>query len=135
MSTDRALEAARRLIATYQFEASRVDGEHAQEIVDVARALTARSGEVEAMRRRVDDLEEFLRGCARQITAMAGGAPAPTGTELALDTAKMHLAKLSAYFMENPNWRRDAEAARAFLAGIPTPPDSQTGDSSASHSD
>lgn len=49
--------------------------------------------------------------------------PSPTGTELALDEAKRHITTLTRFWMDNSGWHEAAEAARAFVEGIPADPD------------
>lgn len=45
--------------------------------------------------------------------------PSPTGTELALEAAKRHIATLTTFWMDNPEWEKAANDARAFISGVP----------------
>jgi hypothetical protein len=62
-----------------------------------------------------------VAGRREKAAGDAGEEPPPkrTATELALEEAKRHIDKLTRYSMVNVGWYRDAEAARAFISGVP----------------
>ena len=55
-----------------------------------------------------------------EFVPMVPRTPSPTGTELALDEAKRHIVALTAFWMDNPEWTKAANEARAFISGVPT---------------
>ena len=75
----------------------------------------AEYGSEEAWRMAMGELRaKMLKACGLQQPT-----PSPTGTELALDEAKRHIAILTAFWMDNAAWTKAANDARAFISGVP----------------
>lgn len=76
-----------------------------------------------------DDLTPDAKAIATSIVAEHNcrlvPTPSPSGTEIALEEAKQHIAKLTAFFMENPDWAQAAVDARAFISNVPREPDTR----------